>query len=761
MRALQGERLRHQSRKSYHDSLRVSQLLAIFFATMFTFFVCLLAGKLVLQLVHAKLTRLEECFLGFVTGAAVLSAVVLALTAAGQAHRGIFLAAGLVIIAIAIRRGAHRFSRDPTGSPLPLSWKIIFALLYVTFGVLYLGSALLPETSADGLAYHVALAARYLREHHLARITTNFTASYPEGVEMLFLFAFAFGKHTAAAMVHLLFLLIAPFGMLAYGRRIGSPIAGAAGGLLFFLSPIVGRTGTVAYVDVALAVAMFAVFLLLEIWRAEPRNGLLAVIGICAGFAYATKYTGALAILYAISSVLYHLLRTRKPAMRPAAIVAGFSLLIAVAWPIKNSIVVGNPVSPFANALFPNPYMSAWSERNWTHAQRVRSGVTMLELPVELTIRGSRLFGAVGPIFLLCPLMLIGLSRPAGRRIAFAALLFAIPCLAAPETRYWMPALAFASMGIAFALARWRAALVTVVLLHALTCWPPVLRRYVDPYTWRIDEVNWKAAFRRTPESDYLRSHLVDYDIGHVLDKTVPPGEPVFSFSGIQQAYQSHPIIVEWTSSFGIRNSETLRTGFTKALQPTVRYDYHFAPLQTRRIRLIETARSETDRWSITELHVFRNGVELPRLPEWRLRASSNPWDIQLAFDNSGVTRWTSYEAFRPGMFVELDFGRPESIDQVAADCARDQEGMSMRLEYEAAPGQWRTILDRAAIHDIPPPARMRRAAIQELERNHVQWLLVHDFERDRGANDFFRYQKLWGIRLAASEGHYKLYHLE
>ncbi len=536
------------------------QILAILFATGFTFMVCLAAGKLVLQLVRARLTRLEGYFLGFVTGAACLSIIVLALAAAGQARRGVFLATGLVIIALAIRRGTHRFS--DAGEEWP--WKIIFGALLAAYGVLYLGNALEPETSPDGLAYHVALAARYLREHHLPRITTNFTDNYPEGMEMLFLFAFAFGKHTAAAMVHFLFLLIAPVGMLAYGRRIGSPVAGVVGGLLFFISPIVGKTGTSAYVDVALACAVFAVFLLLEIWREESSNGLLVLIGICAGFAYAIKYTGGFAIVYAIGAVLFRLRR-----IRPAILVAACSLAVAAPWILKNAIVVRNPVSPFANTIFPNPYMSEWLEKNWLHAERVRSGVSAVQMPLELTIGGGRLYGVLGPVFLLSPILLLGLARPRGRRLALAALLFAIPCLAAPETRYWIPSVMFASMGMALVLARWRAAAVAVVLLHAISCWPSILNRYVHPYSWRLDKVDWKAGLRLTPEADYLRRHMPDYDIGLTIDKIVPAGEPVFSFSGIQQAYQSHEVIVEWTSSFGARISDSLRAPFTRNLQPT------------------------------------------------------------------------------------------------------------------------------------------------------------------------------------------------
>jgi hypothetical protein len=220
-------------------------------------------------------------------------------------------------------------------------------------------------------------------------------------------------------------------------------------------------------------------------------------------------------------------------------------------------------------------------------------------------------------------------------------------------------------------------------------------------------------------------------------------------------------VIVEWTSSFGVRVSEASRPPFTKVLQPTARHDYRLAQVTARKIRLTQTARSETNRWSVTELHVFQQGVELRRAPEWRLRASSNPWDVQLAFDNDAVTRWTSYAAYRPGMFVEVDFGLAQPLDQVAADCTRDQPGMNMRLEYQTASGEWRTIADRATLYDIPPPEGMRRAAIQEVERNHVHWLLMHDLELDRGTRDFYRYQKLWGIRLVAAEGPFKLYKLE
>src|SRR5260370_12060367 len=168
----------------------MKQLLAILFATGFTYIVCLLAGKLVLKLLRVKLSRLEEHFLGFVLGAACLSTIVFAITEAGLAHRGVFLAAGLIIIVLALWRGAHRFSGDTNVTPLPKYWKIVFGLLYTAFGLLYLGNALLPEASPDGVAYHVAYPVSYLAAHQFPPITTTLYPAYPQVSDMLFLFPF-------------------------------------------------------------------------------------------------------------------------------------------------------------------------------------------------------------------------------------------------------------------------------------------------------------------------------------------------------------------------------------------------------------------------------------------------------------------------------------------------------------------------------------------------------------------------------------------
>ncbi|HEV2690940.1 MAG TPA: glycosyltransferase family 39 protein, partial [Bryobacteraceae bacterium] len=303
------------------------QVAAILFAGAFTYAASFSAGLIVLKLLRIKLYRMEMLFVGFVFGAACLSTMVFALTVARLAYTGVFLALGLLLIAGAVRMGAWR--HEGSFPPLALGWRLAFLGLYALFAILYIGNALLPEISPDGLTYHVALVARYFREHRLPGITTNFYASFPEGLEMLFLFGFAFGRHAAAAMVHLLFLLTLPLGMLAYARRFGSPVAGVAGGLLFFLSPVAAKDGTIAYNDVGLACVVFACFYVVQIWRERRDLLLLFAAGLLAGFAYAVKYNGGLAVVYVLGMTVFHY---RKKFLRPAMLVMAGALLMMGPW---------------------------------------------------------------------------------------------------------------------------------------------------------------------------------------------------------------------------------------------------------------------------------------------------------------------------------------------------------------------------------------------------------------------------------------------
>ena len=202
---------------------------------------------------------------------------------------------------------------------------------------------------------------------------------------------------------------------------------------------------------------------------------------------------------------------------------------------------------------------------------------------------------------------------------------------------------------------------------------------------------------------------------------------------------------------------KTVTYPFTGEQRTLTEQDHRLVPSREDVLTFYKT--HERLSWSLTELHIYHDEHEIPRAPQWRLKASSNPWDVTFAFDNNVVTRWASDTAYQPGMYVEVNFQGIEEIDRVVADCTRDQEQMRMRLDAEILPGRWQTILETGHLSDIIAPQGMRALAVQELERNHIHWLLIRD--KQGGADDYYQHQNLWGIRLVAATGLYKLYHLE
>ena len=125
----------------------------------------------------------------------------------------------------------------------------------------------------------------------------------PEALEMLFLFGFLdWPSFQAAALVHFSFLLALPVLVISYSLRFGLGKAGFLAAVLVFLSPVIGKDGSVAYNDVALAAAAFTVVYLIELWLEQRQGALLILAGILAGFCFGIKYTGVVAVVYALSA---------------------------------------------------------------------------------------------------------------------------------------------------------------------------------------------------------------------------------------------------------------------------------------------------------------------------------------------------------------------------------------------------------------------------------------------------------------------------
>ena len=259
-------------------------LIQIFWGALLTLITAWCLGRLLLRSLRLTLFRLEEDLFAFLVGSACLSAVVFALCSVHLARKGVFTcvcvaAAGAAGWRHAFRPAVERLPR------IPLVWLLLFLAPFTVYSMLYFCNALAPETSPEGSAHNLGNVVRWWHYRGLVPDQPSNDANLPQGLAMLFLFAFAFGSHSAATLVHYAFLCVLPWLMLCYGRRFGMPRPFVFGAMLVFLSPVAGVAGTSAYSDLAVACTLFGLFYVLQIWD-QSRNGrLLWVAGVLAGFA--------------------------------------------------------------------------------------------------------------------------------------------------------------------------------------------------------------------------------------------------------------------------------------------------------------------------------------------------------------------------------------------------------------------------------------------------------------------------------------------
>ncbi len=735
------------------------QVVSILFGAGFTIAVCLAAGLLALDWGRAPVNRQERLPVAFVLGAALLNLLVFALGMIHAYHWWAFLAAGAAVVGLAWRRGCFRLpaERFPV---LGRFDRMLSTAICAAFGALYFFYALAPEMSPDGSSYHLGLVSRYLRAGGLERITTNMYANLSQGIEMLYVFAFAFGRHSSAALVHLAFLAALAAMIVNYGRRFGLPRAGLFGALICFLSPVVGMDASTAYNDVAAAAVLFTVFYLLRIWWDHPTDRLLALVGLLAGFCYAVKYTAALAVPAVGVVVLVKYLREGRLPVRRLAILGFCALLMIAPWMVRDLVWLDNPVSPLFNKLFPNPYTHISFEEAYRHQMRNYPNLAShWDIPAEVTLRGNVLCGLLGPLFLLAPIGLIALRWREGRWLWVAALVAGLPYASNVGTRFLIPPLPYVSLAMAMVFLRVPRLTPAIVVAHAILSWPSMIGTYSDPSAWRIDGVRWRAALRLEPEDSFLTRMFPGYSVARMVEEKVPPGGRILTFSQIPIAYTTRETLVVYQGAFNEVLGDMLWTPFNPAAHPIRRIRFEFDARPLSGIRVVQTAGGAPEQWSISEFRLYHAGEELPREADWLLHAEPNPWDVQRAFDNSPVTRWRSWEGIHCGMHVGIEFPASTVVDAAEIQCTADQWSIKLRLEGRDPGGEWHTITDDFTERNTRAPAGMRRMVANELKRAGVDYILVHP--NDLGKEDFRERPRAWGVTLLGERNGIRLYRLD
>jgi hypothetical protein len=349
-------------------------------------------------------------------------------------------------------------------------------------------------------------------------------------------------------------------------------------------------------------------------------------------------------------------------------------------------------------------------------------------MPYELTV-GGKLFGIIGPVFLLAPFALLSLRFRAGRQLLLAFVPVFLPFFGNTGARFFIPALPFLSMALAISFVEIPLAGPTLGILliafHAWSSWPGVIEAWVPRYQWRIDAVDIRADLRMTPEKDFLAEHWRDYNAGLLLDRFVPAADLVFSPSMSQLAYHHREIVGSFDSTLARRAWDTL-LGFNPGpLSNRWHRDIRFPPVATARLRLQVAGKADNE-VRIGELRFFGGGREIVRAPDWRLTASRNPWEVQLAFDNDPYSWWTSGEAASPKTWIEADFPRPVGVDRITVDQIEDQRWIALQPVANVS-GSWVPLKAQESDTEAAPPDDLRMILRDELKSMGVRWILIAD----------------------------------
>ena len=718
----------------------------ILFGAAFTVAVSVALGALLVARLRLALYRWEAALFEFVAGAGCLSFVTAILCTLHLARKGVFQWGGVAIILLAVRQ-ARRTPRRKSLPAVPLTWMALFFLVFGAFFIYYFFTALAPEVSPDGTGYHLGNVVRMWRNHGFDWDYPSMYAYLSQGTEMLFLVAFAFGRHSAAALVHFTYFCTLPLLMVCWGRRFGLPKAGLFAAILIFASPVIAKDGVSAYNDLAVATLIYAVFYLLQVWDELRTPTLLIVIGLLAGASYGAKYTAFLTLPFALGWVWYT--RRRFPSRRDLLYLLVPALLMVAPWTLRNWIWLGNPFAPFFNSWFPNPYYHAGMERIYTEGLRHYADMKHYwEIPLQLTLRGGLVEGMFGPVFLLAPCGLLALRWKSGRRLLLAALVFALPAYLNTGSRFLIPAAPFLALAMGVGLAEVPGALPALALFHALVCWPPVLSTYCDPWDWRISSFPDRVALRLDPVTPYILNSIGDYALKVPIELHVPRGERVFSFAGRPQAYIDRDIVVSYESTLGNLANDILWA--PQAHNPATAEHFKFLPVTTRGVRVVNTAKG-ADFWTVAEMRLRSQGRELARSPGWRLSAWPNGWEAQLAFDNSYATRWSTWQDIAPHARLQVEFPTGQLVDEVVLECDPAWNA-HLQVEVLAEGRRWVPITDTPEIVPRDAAPGIRRAATREMKALGLRYLLIN--KGDMVYEDMRKFPAFWGVtELAEANG--------
>ena len=395
-----------------------------------------------------------------------------------------------------------------------------------------------PESSADGLAMHLAIPLNIAR-HHVFTYQPGriFWSVMPMGADWCYTIVHVLAGEFAARLLDFAMLLIVAALLYVAVRRWVTPAVAYLILALFASTSLVQMVTGSLLVENFLAAMILGAFL--AIWRFGETGDrrLLYAAALLAGTAMAIKL-GALAYLAAAFPVAAIEAGRQWKRLGPRPALAAVLVLIATAVPSYAVAwrMTGDPLFPFMNRVFPSPLLDAGADFTDLRYHQPLAWHT----PFDLTFHTDRYYegrpGGLGfAYFLFVPLGLLAAlavtRRPAVAAAAASLAGFLIVLKLVPNARYLYPALPLMLLPVAV-LFGWlrrgalrRALIVLAVACVTLNAW------FLSSSSNFHSDFYEQAPLSRAARQAYIRKYTPVREIGQYMNRT-HPGAPVFLAAG-------------------------------------------------------------------------------------------------------------------------------------------------------------------------------------------------------------------------------------
>jgi len=231
-------------------------------------------------------------------------------------------------------------------------WLAILVIIILTVIL-----CLVPPTARDELTHHLTIPRLYARAGRIIEVPMAPYSYYPMLLDMFYSPWVYWGYDSVPKLVHALFGYLTGLLLYAYLARRMNAVYGLLGFLVWVSIPSVLRLSHWAYVDLGIVFYTTAALLCLLRWREEKDgHSWLALAGLSAGFAFATKPNGLVACLLLVLLLAWQLAREPNRGIgKISSDLALFGLTCALPclpWLIKNWHQTGNPFFPLLGGLF-------------------------------------------------------------------------------------------------------------------------------------------------------------------------------------------------------------------------------------------------------------------------------------------------------------------------------------------------------------------------------------------------------------------------